>query len=113
MKPGEIYVGKFPFGDVPGMKLRPLLLLAGPVGLIPEFVAAYISSKHPVTVLASDIVIDPSKSEHRSTKLKRISVLRLHKLATLHQSSFMRYLGKLSPTAELIVAGKLRALFGL
>ncbi len=27
MKPGEIYLARFPFGDVPGMKLRPVLLL--------------------------------------------------------------------------------------
>ncbi len=29
MRPGEIYLAHFPFGDVPGMKLRPVLLLTG------------------------------------------------------------------------------------
>src|SRR5450759_3911743 len=29
MRPGEIYLAQFPFGDVPGMKLRPVLLLTG------------------------------------------------------------------------------------
>src|SRR5665811_43841 len=32
MRPGEIYLVQFPFGDVPGMKLRPVLLLTGAVG---------------------------------------------------------------------------------
>src|ERR1035437_143801 len=32
MRPGEIYLAQFPFGDVPGMKLRPVLLLTGAVG---------------------------------------------------------------------------------
>jgi len=27
MRPGEIYLAAFPFGDVPRMKLRPVLLL--------------------------------------------------------------------------------------
>jgi hypothetical protein len=27
MRPGEIYLAKFPFGDTPGMKIRPVLLL--------------------------------------------------------------------------------------
>ena len=33
MKPGEIYLANFPYGDVPGMKLRPVLLLTGPLSL--------------------------------------------------------------------------------
>jgi hypothetical protein len=32
MQPGEIYLARFPFGDVPGMKLRPVLLLTGSIG---------------------------------------------------------------------------------
>jgi hypothetical protein len=28
MKPGELYLGQFPFGDTPGMKLRPVLVLS-------------------------------------------------------------------------------------
>jgi hypothetical protein len=26
MRPGEIHLARFPFGDAPGMKLRPVLL---------------------------------------------------------------------------------------
>jgi hypothetical protein len=43
MQPGEIYLAKFPFGDVPGMKLRPVMLLTGTVGSVPEVLVAYIS----------------------------------------------------------------------
>ena len=44
MRPGEIYLAKFPFGDAPGMKIRPVLLLTDPVGIVPEILVAYISS---------------------------------------------------------------------
>ena len=47
MRPGEIYLAKFPFGDVPGMKLRPVLLLTAPVGTVPEVLVAYVSSVVP------------------------------------------------------------------
>ena len=47
MRPGDIYLAQFPFGDVPGMKLRPVLLLTGPIGGIPEVLVAYISSVIP------------------------------------------------------------------
>src|SRR5438046_735853 len=33
MQRGEIYLASFPFGDVPGMKLRPVLLLTAPIGV--------------------------------------------------------------------------------
>jgi mRNA interferase MazF len=108
MSPGEIYLAQFPFGDVPGMKLRPVLLLTGTVGPIPEVLAAYISSVVPTQLLASDLLIDPNKTEFRGTHLKAISTLRLHKLATLHSSSLVRYLGILDMPARALVSTKLR-----
>jgi hypothetical protein len=47
MHPGEICLASFPFGDIAGMKLPPVLVLAGPVGPIPEVLVAYVSSVLP------------------------------------------------------------------
>ena len=69
MRPGEIYLAQFPFGDVPGMKLRPVLLLTDPIGSLPEVLAAYISSVVPAQTLPSDMIIDPGKPEFKSTHL--------------------------------------------
>src|ERR1700694_6145849 len=99
MQPGEIFLAQFPFGDVAGMKLRPVLLLTGQVGPVPEVLVAYISSVMPTQPLPSDLVIDPSKPEFRSTHLKTISALRLHKLATIPSSSLARFLGLLTASA--------------
>lgn len=46
MHPGEIYLARFPFGDAPGMKLRPVLLLTGPIGPVPEVLVAYTLFNH-------------------------------------------------------------------
>lgn len=83
MKAGEIFLAQFPFGDVAGMKLRPVLLLTGPVGAVPEVLVAYISSVIPTQLLPSDLLIDPSKPEFQSTHLKTLSTLRLHRLDEL------------------------------
>src|SRR2546428_2448564 len=53
MRPGEIYLAQFPFGDIPGMKLRPVLLLTGPIGSVREVLVAYISSVIPSQLLRS------------------------------------------------------------
>lgn len=103
----------FPFGDVAGMKLRPVLLLTPEVGAQREVLAAYISSVVPQNPLPSDLVLDPATVEHRSTGLKVRSVLRLHKLATVHALSLVRYLGRLDGALLDIVDQKLRSLLSL
>ena len=109
MQPGEIFLAQFPFGDVAGMKLRPVLLLTGQVGPVPEVLVAYISSVIPTQLLPSDLVIDPSKSEFLPTHLKTISALRLHKLATLHCSSLVRRLGAIDSATLTAVSNKLKS----
>lgn len=113
MNPDEIYLAGFPFGGGTGRKLRPVLLLTGPVSSVPEVLVAYISSVIPPTLLPSDIVLDPATAEHASTNLKTTSVLRLHKLATIHARSVVRRLGVLSPVTASEVDGKLRSLLNL
>ena len=92
MHPGKICLASFPFGDTAGMKLRPVLV---PVGPIPEVLVAYISSVLPVALMPSDLVLDSARPEFRSTNLKTASVLRLHKLATVHASMIARHLATL------------------
>jgi mRNA interferase MazF len=113
MKPDEIHLASFPFGGSAGMKLRPVLLLTGPMGSVPEVLVAYISSVVPSVLLPTDIVLDPLTAEHASTRLKTRSVLRLHKLATIHTRSVVRHLGTIAQATSLEVKEKLRALLEL
>jgi|SRR2546425_13077426 len=113
MRPGEIYLAKFPFGDAPGMKLRPVLALTGPLGPVPEILVAYISSVIPAQLLPSDLILDPTVPEFRLTNLKALSALRLHKLATIHCSSLVRYLGIVDHPTQGVVTSKLRTLLKL
>jgi mRNA interferase MazF len=113
MDHGEISLALFPFGDVPGMKLRPVLLLTGTLGSVPEVLVAYISSVIPTQLLPSDVLLDPSKPEFRSTNLKTLSTLRIHKMATIHCSSLARYLGSINASTWNTVASKLRDLLKL
>lgn len=113
MRPDEIVLASFPFGDSAGMKLRPVLLLTGHLGNVPEILVAYISSVLPPTLLPTDIVLDPAIAEFAATHLKAKSVLRLHKLATIHARNVVRRLGVLPPAAASEVDDKLRALLSL
>ena len=113
MTPDEIYLAHFPFGGSIGRKLRPVLVLTHEVGSVPEVLVAYISSVIPSSPLPSDIVLDPGTPEHAATNLKAISVVRLHKLATIHTTSIVRRLGRLSPATIAEVDDRLRTLLDL
>jgi mRNA interferase MazF len=110
MRPGDIFLATFPFGDSSGMKLRPVLLLTAQLGSIPEILVAYISSVVPDQLLSTDMILDPGRPQFAATSLKKVSVLRLHKLATIHCTSLARYLGNIDSTTKQIVATKLKNL---
>jgi mRNA interferase MazF len=113
VNPDEIYLAQFPFGDSPTSKLRPVLTLTGAVGSVPEVLVAYISSVIPPLLLPSDIILDPADSEHSTANLKVRSVIRLHKIATLHATSIVRRLGELPVTVVSVVDDKLRVLLNI
>lgn len=108
MKPGDIFLGQFPFGDAPGMKLRPVVVLSPVVGAVAEVLVAYISSVIPSDHLPTDMLLDPAIDADRDTNLKMRSVVRLRKLATIHRSSSVRFLGRMSPTRFDAAKGILR-----
>ncbi|HZY85128.1 MAG TPA: type II toxin-antitoxin system PemK/MazF family toxin [Gemmataceae bacterium] len=113
MSPGEVHLASFPFGGTVGAKIRPVLLLTGPLGTVPEVLVAYMTSVIPPALLPTDIVLDPTQKEHAGTGLKGVSLLRLHKLATIHQSDLARYLGRVSPSTQGAIDAKLRLLLKL
>jgi hypothetical protein len=96
MNPGEIHLAMFPFGGTVGAKPRPVLLLTGPLGTVPEVLAAYMTSVVPPALLPTDILIDPTQAQHAGTNLKQATLLRLHKLATIHATDVYRRLGHVS-----------------
>jgi mRNA interferase MazF len=78
------------------MKVRPVLVLSPVTGPAAEVLVASISSVIPDQLLATDIMLDPLTDPDRETNLKTRSVLRLHKVATIHRTNLPRHLGQLS-----------------
>lgn len=113
MNRGDIYLTRFPLGGTVGAKVRPALLLTDPVGPVPEVLTAYLSSVIPSPLLPSDLLLDPSLPAYAGTNLKALSVIRLHKLASVHQRDAFRRVGTLSAAAMLEVEQRLRILLAL
>jgi hypothetical protein len=113
MSPGEIHLAMFPFGGTVGAKPRPVLLLTGPLGSVPEVLVAYMTSIMPGVLLPTDIVIDPAQPQHSGTGLKQMTLLRLHKLATIHTTDVFRQLGQVAAATWNEVEKRLRLLLNI
>ncbi len=113
MQPGDVCLAQFPFGGTVGRKLRPVLVLTPLLGPVPQVLVAYLSSVIPTPLLPTDLVIDPARPEHAGTNLAVPSVVRLHKLATIHHRDVARRLGRLSPRTEADGRARLKSMLGL
>ncbi len=113
MKRGDIHLARFPMAGKGGVKLRPVLLLTDLIGPVPEVLTAYISSILPTTLLPSDMLLDATQPAYASTNLTQVSVLRLHKLATLHKRDVIRLIGVLAAATMADVETRLRTLLNL
>jgi mRNA interferase MazF len=91
---GDIVLIRFPFTDLSGSKRRPAIVLAD---YPPDMVVAFISSVIPTIIEPSDVILEPSSPFFAATGLKKASLIRLRKLATLEQSLITRLLGQLDP----------------
>lgn len=105
MAKGDIVLLSFPFTDLSGIKLRPaIILMETALDITACFITSQIGWQE-----ATDILLSPNTTNG----LKKVSLVRTNKIATLDRSLVRGLLGKLSyiELAELNL--KLKALFQL
>jgi mRNA interferase MazF len=92
---GEIVLGRFPFTDGSGTKLRPVLVLAQVPGPHDDYLVLFISSQLRTAVAGVDVVLGRQHPAFVASGLKVPSVLRIGKLATISNTLIVGPLGKL------------------
>ncbi|MBD2627838.1 type II toxin-antitoxin system PemK/MazF family toxin [Trichormus variabilis] len=96
MKPkvNEIWLVAFPFSDLSSNKLRPALVIAIHRE---EVIILGIFSKIPDGDLRETwVLVSEEDDDFQETKLKKSSLIRCDKIATVNQSIFQKRLGILS-----------------
>ena len=105
MKKGEIVLIPFPFTDLKGNKLRPALVLFATVSdIIVSFITTQVQWEEQ-----NDIIIKPDKN----TGIKKTSLIRLSKLATLDKSFVIGQIGVLNKSTLKEVDDKLIVIFNI
>ncbi|BAU13684.1 putative plasmid maintenance toxin/cell growth inhibitor [Leptolyngbya sp. NIES-3755] len=94
-KIGEIWLVNFPFTDLTATKLRPAFVVAP---YHQDVIILGIFSKIPSGTIADRwVLIEDNYAQFQQTGLKKSSVLRTEKIATVHESIFHKKLGTLPP----------------
>jgi mRNA interferase MazF len=105
-KVSEIWLVRFPFSDLTSTKLRPALVL---VTHREEFIILGIFSKIPIGELSDFwVLISDEHPEFRLTGLKKTSLIRTDKIATVNDSVFQIKLGILPSDIQLLVQQALK-----
>jgi mRNA interferase MazF len=101
---GKLVLVRFPFTDLTGAKLRPALVL---IDAEKDCVVAFISSKTPDKPSPIEIVIAENHEEFPRTGLKRTSVLRLDKVATVSKDLILGEIGEMGESLRREVNRKM------
>jgi len=108
---GKVVLVPFPFDDLTTTKVRPAVCLTDPVGSHRHVILAFITSRTPVPILPTDIVLDPGQPDFAKTGLRVASTIRLHRLMTLSTTMIVRELGELPAATHQQVIAVLSRLF--
>ncbi|GAB4289800.1 MAG: type II toxin-antitoxin system PemK/MazF family toxin [Oscillatoriaceae cyanobacterium] len=107
----EIWLVRFPFSDLTSTKLRPALVIARHRQ---ELIILGIFSKIPAGELRDTWVLLPdSYRDFSQTGLKKTSLIRADKIATVDESVFHRQLGVLPPDIWGVVQEALKKALNL
>lgn len=109
---GDVVLVPFPFTDLAGSSLRPALVVS-PGPLAQDVILAAVSSVLRGDAYPTDCAVLATDPEFGATGLRVSSVIRLHKLVTLEQSTVVRRLGSIGPQLQARVDRLLRVALGL
>ncbi|MDG1278605.1 MAG: type II toxin-antitoxin system PemK/MazF family toxin [Algoriphagus sp.] len=105
MKKGDIVLVPFPFTDLSGLKNRPaLVLLASEFDVTVAFISTQIKGSSPF-----DLLVHPTPENG----LKKVSIVRVSKIATLDKEIILGRLGSISEDDLILIDLKLIQAFAI
>jgi mRNA interferase MazF len=104
---GDIALARFPFTDGTFTKLRPVLILAAIPGRHADYLVLFISSQLSHAQPGLDLILDAGHPAFAASGLRRPSVFRVAKVASMSGALLVGRLGALRPDLLDQVVGRL------
>lgn len=111
MEKGTIALVRFPFTDYKSEKLRPALIIS--TNNRKDACVAFISSVISLEPEKTDYVLTKEDEDFPLTGLKKDSVFKMNKIATLDKEIILGKLGNVSKELQQKLDEKLKIAFGL
>ncbi|MCY7348560.1 MAG: type II toxin-antitoxin system PemK/MazF family toxin [Pyrinomonadaceae bacterium] len=114
MKRGKIVLTPFPFTDLTANKVRPAVVVSDSARMGVDVVLAFISSVYNSSNLsATDELLETTDAEFALSGLKKNSVFKMDKLATVDSAIILGEMGETSPTLQAKLDAKLKIALAL
>ena len=98
IREGQIVLVKFPFSDLRQTKLRPVLVLRRLPGKYSDWLICPISSSLSQEIPGFDETVRKGDGDFPASGLKKSSVIRISRLASIHESELLGSIGQLDRT---------------
>lgn len=108
MKRGTIVLTLFPFTDLSTSKRRPAVVISKSNKTKEDAIVAFISTVIPEALSETDLLFDSDNNDFTKSGLKKSSVIKLDKLATLKKAIFTGELGALNQQTLAEINRKLK-----
>jgi len=106
---GQIVVTPFPYTDLSGAKLRPVLLLRLASQRFDDWLVCMVSSQLQQAETDLDELVSPDHPDYGGSGLKAPSLLRLSRLAVVNGAILVGAIGEISPERLLTIRQRLAA----
>lgn len=104
---GKVVLVPFPFTDLSAQKIRPAVIVSNPTFFDQNVVLVFVTSNQTTKVTKVSVPIKSTTKGYLKTGLKKESVIRCDKIATLQKTLVLGEIGQLSP---ILMASVSRAL---
>lgn len=109
MKRGKIVLTPFPFTDLTRNKVRPALIVSSSLTNKDDVILAFISTVFDASKLSpTDELLLITDADFAVTGLKKSSVFKMDKLATVERTILLGELGEVSATFQTKLDAKLK-----
>lgn len=113
IKRGTIVLTKFPFTDLRGYKRRPAVVISKDNRTQTDFILAFITSVIPDNLSETDLPLDFSHFDFKNSGLKKPSLIKLDKIATINSTIITGELGYVSSDTFKEIDKRLKIALGL
>jgi len=106
---GKVVLTPFPFTDLSGGKVRPAVVVSNSSRGGADVILAFISTSFNENDLSpTDELLLDTGADFPTTGLKKSSVFKMDKLATVQKSIVIGEIGEVSPTLQIKLDSKLK-----